>query len=214
MRDFPIFTTDYGVASLVLKEIPYKKQAFICIRNVQSDDFEKHLKECIDFCMMAGAERIYASGHEGLRVYPLYTTVIEMRGCPHVEPNNIAQLFPVTEHTVGRWRDIYNRRMRNVDNSGTLEKRDEARILESGGAYFVHDNGNLLGIGWVVENKLLAVTSTVPGEGLRVMQTLLSTREEETITLEVASTNTRAICLYEKLGFVPVCEVSCWYQVV
>ena len=26
MRDFPIFTTDYGVASLILKEIPYKKE--------------------------------------------------------------------------------------------------------------------------------------------------------------------------------------------
>ena len=29
VRDFPIFTTEYGVSSLVLKEIPYKKQAFM-----------------------------------------------------------------------------------------------------------------------------------------------------------------------------------------
>ena len=39
MRDFPIFTTEYGVSSLTLKEIPYKKQAFICIRDVQPGFF-------------------------------------------------------------------------------------------------------------------------------------------------------------------------------
>ena len=35
MKDFPIFTTDYGVSSLVLKEIPYKKVAYIRIRDAQ-----------------------------------------------------------------------------------------------------------------------------------------------------------------------------------
>ena len=31
MRDFPMFTTEYGVASLVLREIPYREEAYITI---------------------------------------------------------------------------------------------------------------------------------------------------------------------------------------
>ena len=46
MRDFPIFTTEYGVSSLILKEIPYRNEAYIRIRDVQKDFFENHLAEC------------------------------------------------------------------------------------------------------------------------------------------------------------------------
>jgi RimJ/RimL family protein N-acetyltransferase len=214
MRDFPFFTTDYGVASLLLKEIPYKKQAYICVRDVQHDGLEQHLQECVGFCKMAGAEHIYADGHEELDRYPLYTSVLKMRGQVNIIPEELAQLFPVTEQTVGRWREIHNQKMRDVDNAGTLEKRDEKRILESGGAYFIHENGKLLGIGWLEKNNILAIAGAVPGAGERIMKTMLSLQEGETITLEVASTNLRAIRLYEKLGFVVVEEISRWYQIM
>lgn len=213
MRDFPLFTTDFGVASLILKEIPYKKEAYICIRDVQPGEFAAHLKECVAFCTMAGAERIYATGHEMLEGYPLYTSVIEMRGKPESDPHELMQLFPVTEQTVGRWREIYNQKMKNVDNAGTLERRDETRILKSSGAYFVHNQGMLLGIGWMEDNKLLAIASVVPGAGQRVAQALFSLCDMERITLEVASTNIRALRLYEKMGFIPVREISRWYRV-
>ena len=214
MRDFPFFTTDYGVASLLLKEIPYKKQAYICIRDVQNDRLEQHLQECVGFCKMAGAEKIYATGHEELDRYPLYTSVLKMRGQVNIIPEELAQLFPVTEQTVGRWRELHNQKMRDVDNAGTLEKRDEKRILESGGAYFIHENGKLLGIGWLDKNNILAIAGVVAGAGERIMKTMLSLRESETVTLEVASTNLRAVRLYEKLGFVAVEEISRWHQVM
>ena len=35
MKDFPFFTTEYGVASLVLKEIPYKEESYIILRDAQ-----------------------------------------------------------------------------------------------------------------------------------------------------------------------------------
>ncbi len=213
MRDFPIFTTDYGVSSLVLKEIPYKKQAFICIRDVQEDFFQEHLAECVGFCRMAGAERIFAAGHGKLENLPLYTSVYEMRGEAWVDPEKLRSLFPVTEQTVSRWREIYNRRMEQVDNTATLESRDEKKILESCGAYFVHDSGRLLGIGWLEDTKLLAVASAERGVGELVMHTLMSLVEGSTMTLEVASTNDRAIRLYEKLGFLKTAELSGWYEV-
>ena len=213
MRDFPVFATDFGVSSLVLKEIPYREEAYITIQDLQPDGFEEHLKECVSFCRMAGAEKIYAKGYEVLERYPLHTAVYEMRCTAWVEPEKLECLFPVTEETVRQWRSIYNERMRTVDNAGTLEARDEKRIVESGGAYFVHRNGELLGIGWLEDTRLLAVASVQKGAGERVMHTLMSLIEGADMTLEVASTNERAIRLYEKLGFLKTAEVSRWYHV-
>lgn len=214
MRDFPIFTTEFGVSSLFLKEIPYKSTAYIRIRDVQEDSFSEHLAECICFCRMAGAERVYAADHRLLAAYPVYTTVYEMRGTAWVDQAKLASLFPVTEATVTRWRQLHNDAMRQVDNSGTLEARDEKRIGQSTGAYFVHDNGELLGIGWVEDCRLLAVAAVRKGAGERVMHTLMSLVEGAQMTLEVASTNERAIRLYEKLGFIKTAEITCWHQVL
>ena len=213
MRDFPFFTTDYGISSLVLKEIPYRQEAFICIRDVQEDFFQEHLTECVGFCRMAGAERIYAAGHKNLEKFPLYTKVIKMQGKAWVAPEKEANLFPVTEETVSHWRKIYNTAFSCVDNASTLEHRDEGKLIASCGAYFVHDCGELLGIGWVEDNVLLALASVKKGCGDRVLHTLMSRMEDEQMTLEVASTNHKAIQLYERLGFLPVEEVSAWYQV-
>ena len=213
MRDFPIFTTEYGVSSLYLKEIPYKNTAYIRIRDVQEAFFREHLEECAAFCRIAGAERIFAADHQKLDAYPLYTAVYEMRGTAWVDKETLASLFPVTEATVSRWRQIHNESMRTVDNAGTLETREERRICESGGAYFVHDNGELLGIGWLEDCKLLAVAAVKKGAGGRVMHTLMSMIEGEQMILEVASTNDRAIRLYEKLGFLKTAEITRWYRV-
>lgn len=213
MKDFPVFATDYGVSSLILKEIPYRQEAYIHIRDVQPEGFEEHLKECVSFCRMAGAEKIYATGHEYLKKLPLYTSVYEMRGTAWVDPEKLEHLFPVTEVTVSRWRSICNECLRNVDNSATLTAADEKKILQSGGAYFVHHAGELLGVGWMDDARLLAVAAVKPGSGERVMHSLMSLVEGADMTLEVASTNTRAIRLYEKLGFLKTSEISAWYRV-
>ena len=213
MKDIPMFTTDYGVASLVLKEIPYRGQAYVRVLDVQPGQIGELIAECVSFCRMVGADAVYATGQDDLARWPVYTSVYEMQGDALVDWEKTENLFPVTEQTVTRWREIYNERMRGVDNAATLESRDEKRILESGGAYFVHRQGELLGIGWLDEGKLLAVASAVPGAGERVMNTLMSLDEGGRLCLEVASTNERAIRLYERLGFIKTREISCWYRV-
>lgn len=212
MRDFPIFTTEFGVSSLVLKEIPYRSEAYIHIRSVQKGNEQEHLRECASFCRMAGADRIFASG-EGLESYPVHASVLQMRGNVLCDPQKTANLFPVTEATVSRWRELHNGAMTRVDIAGTLEKRDEERILKSGGAYFVHEEGQTLGIGWVEDGMLLAIAAIKSGAGARVMHTLMSLMQEETMTLEVASTNLRAIRFYEKLGFLVTGERITWHDV-
>ena len=213
MKDFPVFTTEFGVASLTLKEIPYREEAYITLRCVAEGMLPELIGECRSFCRMAGAERIYASHWEGMEGFPVHTAVLQMRGVACPDPEKIRSLFPVTEATVTRWREIYNQRMRLVDNAAAMERRDEARILEKPGAYFVHDHGALLGIGWMEDETLLAVASAKPGAGEEVMHTLLSLVEGSCVTLEVASTNARAIRLYERLGFVTVGESGRWYRV-
>ncbi len=213
MRDFPIFTTDYGVSSLVLKEIPYRKEAYIHIRDVQRDFFQEHLAECVSFCRMCGAERIYGEGNEKLQQYPLYTCVWQMCAAACPEEEKIASLFPVTAKTVSKWRSIYNEAMRKVDNAGTLESREEEKIVSSGSAYFVHRSGELLGIFWLEGTKLLAIAAVQKGAGETVLHTMMSLLEGKQITLEVASTNERAIRLYERNGFVKTAQLCAWHQV-
>ena len=214
MRDFPIFDTEYGIASLFLKEIPYKNEAYIRIRDVQEAYFGEHLKECVSFCRMCGAERVYAADHEKLEAYPLAFSILEMRGTARVDPEKVKNLFPVTEATVSQWRQLHNEKLRGVDGSATLTSKEEKEITESNGTYYIHDQGELLGIGWVEDPELKTVAAIKPGAGETVMHTLMSLMEGDQMCLEVASTNERAISLYNKLGFLPVAEKTRWYRVL
>ena len=213
MKDIPIFDTDTGVSTLVLKEIPYKQVAYVTVRSVQPGGLPEHLEECVRFCRMCGAERVYASGHEELARWPKHCSVLPMALCWNDDGDPGANLFPVTEQTAARWREIYAQRMASVDNSATLTARDEKDLI-SGGAYFVHEAGELLGIGWMKGSELLCIASVKPGSGERVLRTLLTTADSDRVTLEVASTNHRAIRLYEKLGFFPCGEEKCWYTIL
>ena len=212
MKDIPMFDTETGVSTLILKEIPYKQVAYVRVQSAQPDGLEEHLRECISFCRMCGAEHVYASGCEGLEKWPLYCGVIPMALLLTEDADSGANLFPVTEQTVGRWRDIYNEKMTAVDNTATLTARDEKEIL-SGGAYFVHDSGELLGIGWMKGSELSCIAAVKPGAGERVLKTLLSLADSDRVTLEVASTNVRARRLYEKMGFLQTGEARNWYTI-
>ena len=70
-----------------------------------------------------------------------------------------------------------------------------------------------MGGGWLVDGELLLVASAIPGAGERVMHTLMSLQPDGEIELDVASTNTRALRLYEKLGFLKTEELRRWYRV-
>ena len=212
MKDFPMFTTEFGVASLILKEIPYRGEAYIIIQNTQQP--EQLLQECISFCRMCGADRIYARGHEITQGYPLHCAVYEMRAEVRVDDSKVEMLFPVTEETVGQWRQLMNERLRSVDNAATLEKKDEKEILSSSGAYFVHRSGQMLGAGWLEENELKLIASAQSGAGERVLHTLLSVAAQQEVKLDVVSTNERAIHLYEKYGFIKTAERRRWYRVL
>lgn len=212
MKDIPIFDTETGVSTLVLKEIPYKQVAYVKLQSIQPGGLEEHLHECVSFCRMCGAERVFAAGSPELERYPLHCAVLNMK-LSVTEREPPAMVFPVTEQTVRQWRNIYNEKLGPVDNCATMTTRDEEQILSSGSACFVHDCAELLGIGWIRGSEIRCVAAVKPGAGERVMLTLLTLLDSGCAELEVASTNERAIRLYERMGFVTVGEISRWYQI-
>lgn len=212
MRDFPVFTTQYGVASLVLKEIPYRQCAYVIIRD--SLEPEKLLEECVTFCRVCGAETIYATGHEILKQYPFYTAMWEMRCDRKSLRESGAALFPVQEKTLERWRSIYNEKVVKVPNGAWMTGADGKKMLQKGDGYFIHREGVLLGIGRASGGCIDWVASLRTGAGEAVVAALATLLTEETAELTVASTNTKAVALYERLGFAAVKEISRWYRVL
>jgi hypothetical protein len=169
--------------------------------------------ECCDFCRCAGAERVYATGHEWLENLPLYTAVLEMRCTKDELGETDASLWPVQHQTLEQWRTIYNEKMAPVANTAWMTQADASKMLEAGEGYFIHRNGELLGIGKVNGNELEAVASVIPGAGEDVVRALCHCIYEDVVTLKVASENVRARNLYDRLGFVCVREISRWYCV-
>lgn len=212
MKDIPVFDTEFGVASLFLREIPYRQRAHIKIQS--SLEPARLLEECIGFCRACGAEWIDAAGHDYLEKYPLITALYTMQCDRAAIGQTEACLFPVTESTVQQWLDIYNEKMENVPNAAYMDSKDGKELLEAGDGYFVHKDGVLLGIGKAGGDFIDTVIAVKPGMGETVVKALASILTEETVRLLVAGANERAVRLYERMGFVKVKEVSRWYRVL
>lgn len=207
-----MFTSEFGVASLFLREIPYRKRAHIKIQS--SLDPEKLLAECVSFCRMCGAEWIDAAGHEYLEKFPLITALMSMQCDRAMIPETDACLFPVTEETVAQWLEIYNARMADIPNAAFMDSRDGRELLQSGDGYFVHKDGKLLGIGKAAGDYIDTVIAVEPGMGETVVCALNSLLTGDTARLMVAEANARAVRLYGRMGFVKVKELTRWYRVL
>jgi hypothetical protein len=212
MKNFPFFTTQYGVASLTLHEIPYQGKAYIKILDTQEP--ELLVKECVDFCRMVGAEEIFASGHPFLEKYPFQTALWHMR-CPVASiGDTTASLWPVQPETAAHLRRIYNDKVKRLPNSVWMDDGEEKRMLMEGDGYFVHKEGILLGIGRVKGDEIRFLASVQPGAGEDVVRALAHAITGETVVVEVASTNNKAIDLYNRLGFIKTAELSQWHKIL
>lgn len=211
MKDLQVFTTEHGVASLILKEIPYQETAYVILR----DSLEPMAlaEECADFCRACGGERIYATGSDALAEYPLHTAMWEMSCLRESIPDTDAALWPVQEKTLSRWQEIYNQKVRKVPNGAWMTHADAENMLDTGDGYFIHRGSTLLGIGRAAADRIDWVASVIPGAGADVVKALAHAATEDRISLTVASANQKAVKLYESLGFLRTTEISKWYAI-
>lgn len=211
MQDIPLFTTEYGAASMVLREIPYRQRAYVHLQ--ASLEPEKLLDECVQFAHMAGAEEIFACGAGMLENYPLHTQILRLSRLREGLEDTDAALFPVTEETVEEWRGLYNERMLDVDQAAFMSMMGAKKLLSRKNGYFVHRDGELLGIGIAAGETVEAIASAKPGCGKDTLLALNYALSGERIMVEVASTNKRALRLYDSLGFSFTAVAAQWYKV-
>ena len=211
MKDIPVFATEYGIASLVMKEIPYQSAAYVTVRD--SLEPERLLDECIGFCRACGADRIYATGHSELESRPLYTAMWQMQCSLGALPDTDAALWPVQKNTLKQWQQIYNDKVRNLPNGAWMTDADARKMIEKGDGYFIHRGEVLLGIGRASGDTIDWVASLQPGAGRDVVLALSHAITGENVFLTVASVNIKAVKLYENLGFLKNKELSRWFQI-
>ena len=211
MRDIPLFTTHNGIASLYFKKIPYTKEAFVEIRDSQS--CHALLKECIDVCVMAGAESIYATGHVDIERYPLYCAVMHYSVPKQQLSSTNAVALPISIEQKDWWRDIYNRKMLHVPSASVLSDSDLSAMIREESAQCVYSGCSVIGIGVAHDERIHAVASIVPGGGRDTVLALASCLDGDVVSLDVASTNHKAIALYKGLGFEEMGKVIQWHKI-
>ena len=69
MKDIPVFSCPDGIATLILREVPFRGEGYILVRGVFGT-LEGLLAECAGFCRAAGAERLFAAGEANFSGYP------------------------------------------------------------------------------------------------------------------------------------------------
>ena len=129
-----------------------------------------------------------------------------------IEPPE-AMLFPLQEETAEHWCRIANEKLAAVDNAAYITLNDAKRVAKEGMGYFIHKDGKLLGIGQVGENSIELVASVSPGGGAHVVRALAQLLSGN-ISLQVASTNLKAVKLYENHGFTAAKRISSWYKIL
>lgn len=209
MKDLPLFTLEWGVVSLTMQQIPYTQKAYV--RILQCSDFEKLIFECESFCRAAGARNIYITGHERCESLPVYTHIWEMIKSLHSSPVLEASLFPVTQKTLIQWLDIYNPLAVLIPNGRYIDQREGNKFLSEAALYFVHQQGQLLGIGAVKDDEIMWISASKPGNGETVLNALCSAVFKDVVRLQVSSENKRAISFYQRNGFSVVSQIGTWY---
>ena len=213
MRNIPAFTCGYGVATLILQEIPTRGEAYCVVQWANPGQTGPLLQACSQFCRMAGAQRVLSSQAPGPAGTPPQIQLLRMTRSRAGLPETDAALRPLLPELAEDFLRIYRKGMSRVPAVLTLRDTDIPQILARGGAYFVHRDETLLGIGQVEKDTLLSVVSCRPGAGWDVTAALLSVTQGDTVRLQVARDNHRAIALYQKLGFAVVGTGACWWEI-
>ena len=201
MKDFPLFPCNNGIASLILCEIPTRREAYVLVRSVFGS-LEGLLQECAAFCRGAGAEKVYAGGEQEFSHYPVYAHLVERSLDRKLLPGTRA----VAKRTEDpRWAEQYNERFRRVHGAKTYRTTPPD-------ALYVYDGETLIGLGQLIDGALAAVAAIEKGRGADCVAALAEYIPSEKIRLLCAEENLPATRLYDRLGFSRDRVKRIWYE--
>ena len=216
MKNIPVFTSSYGIATLILREIPWNRTAYVLIRSVWNDQKAALLEDCKGFCRAVGAEQIYASWElEPLPAEPVWDMQIMTRpkaGLPKsekpVEPE------PLTKENSKEYLRIYNACFRSVPCAASYDERSLEPLYGEDLAWLAKVDGVYAGVAEISKTGLegIAVLPEYKGLGYELALAVLPMVPASELRLKVASTNLRAISLYERLGFVQNGTEKRWWR--
>lgn len=216
MRNIPIFTAEHGLASLILREIPYSGRAYVLLRAVWNGETAALLEECGQFCRAAGAADVYASQDlEPLPAAHAYD-VLELSCAKSALPplESPVDLEPLTADNGGAYLEIYNRCFRDVPGAAAYDREDLKRLLGMNRAFLTRRAGRYAGVA-ELSGAGLAAVAVLPefhGLGCSLTRTALERVDAPVLSLRVADTNGRAMALYRRLGFGGDRVVSRWWK--
>ena len=211
MKDIPIFTGQYGIGSLILREIPYKQCAYVLVRSAR----EGHMADFLEENPEANVTLTEASAPEPLSFLPHVHDMLEY-ACRRDQlppPLRPVVLEPLCDDNAERYREIYNDLFRAIPNAATCTPEDLRRLREKSRAFLAKVGGETAGIcQWTgSELNTIGVLPNFRGLGHRLALTAFGQMEGEVITLRVSSSNGPALRLYQKLGFDRTQVLSSWY---
>ena len=216
MKDIPVFTGAHGIATLVLKEIPWSGCGYVIVRSVWTDA-AAFLEECLGFCRACGAEQVYASWEladlPAEHAYDMIELQMKKSELPKGEPVELQELTKENSET---FLQVYHTCFRQVPNAASYGKKDTARLLGEDTAYLVCKDGVCAAVAEISKTGLeaVAVLPEYRGLGYALTRTVLEMVPSVTLKLKTASTNARALRLYERLGFRQTQVLSRWWKLM
>lgn len=214
MKDIPIFTGTHGIATLILSQIPWSGRGYVMVRSVW-DDAKAFLDECLGFCRACGAKEVYASWETQQLPVPHGYDVLQMTMKKSDLPDgpDIAT-EDLTQENSDAFLEIYNTCFLPIHNAASYGTKDIGQLLGEETAYLVKKDGSYAAIAEISRQGLeaIAVLPQSKGLGFDLARTVLRKVPSVDLTLKVASTNHRAIRLYERLGFQTTKILSQWWK--
>ena len=217
MKNIPMFTSAYGMATLILREIGWSGHAYVLIRSVWEGKAAELLEECRGFCRAVGAEEIYASWDtEELpadHAYDMIEMTCEKAALP--APRKPVELEQVTPETAEDYLRIYNACFRTVPSAASYDRKSLEPLYGEDLAWLAKVDGQYAAVAEISKEGLegIAVLPEYRGLGFDLAAAVLQMVPSKTVKLKVASTNTRARELYDRLGFADGPVVRRWYRV-
>lgn len=214
MKDIPFFQWEGCVATLALSEIPYRQKAYILVRLCPDEKLRPFIAECAAFCRVAGAKEIYASAEPAPAWLPhAYDLVQYICPAEQLQPiGKTAVLTPLDTDNQSRFLQVQRACFCQVDGAATYDWQDCKRMLQTHSGYLWLEGETVIGIGEIRGNEICTVAVTRQGCGEAMVRALVERIEGQSVVVQTASTNLRAIRLYERLGFRRTKTVSNWYS--